>query len=135
VGASATSFPLSKHTGGGDTAPTFSASCLFTAHVGSGPSPFSCGVFLLPPLSQAFPLVVAGRSHPLWPGPACLFTVPGRIPLPPSSSSGRPILFATCLYCSYCLLLSFSFFPGWGLVCPGGYAEWPRVVCGSTATT
>jgi hypothetical protein len=27
-----------------------------------------------------------------------------------------------CLYCTYCLLLSFSFFPGWGSVCPGGYA-------------
>jgi hypothetical protein len=26
------------------------------------------------------------------------------------------------LYCSYCLLLSFSFFPGWRSVCPGGYA-------------
>jgi hypothetical protein len=35
---------------------------------------------------------------------------------------GCPTLFATCLYCSYCLLLSFSFFPGWGSVCPGGYA-------------
>jgi hypothetical protein len=31
------SFPLSKHTGGGDTAPAFSG--LFTAHVGSGSSP------------------------------------------------------------------------------------------------
>jgi hypothetical protein len=27
-----------------------------------------------------------------------------------------------CLNCSYCLLLSFSFFPGWRSVCPGGYA-------------
>jgi hypothetical protein len=34
-----------------------------------------------------------------------------------------PTLFATCLYCSYCLLLSFSFFPRWGSVCPGGYAD------------
>jgi hypothetical protein len=33
-----------------------------------------------------------------------------------------PILFATCLYCSYCLLLSFSIFPGCGSICPGGYA-------------
>jgi hypothetical protein len=24
-----------------------------------------------------------------------------------------------CLYCSYCSLLSFSFFPGWRSVCPG----------------
>jgi hypothetical protein len=34
-----------------------------------------------------------------------------------------PTLFAMCLYCSYCLLLSFSFFHGWGLVHPGGYAD------------
>jgi hypothetical protein len=27
------------------------------------------------------------------------------------------------VYCSYCLLLNFSFFPGWGSVCPGGYAD------------
>jgi hypothetical protein len=33
-----------------------------------------------------------------------------------------PTLFAICLYCSYCLLLIFSFFPGWRSVCPGGYA-------------
>jgi hypothetical protein len=43
-----------------------------------------------------------------------------------------PTLFAMCLYCSYCLLLSFSLFPGWWLVCPGGYADLPRAVCGST---
>jgi hypothetical protein len=36
--------------------------------------------------------------------------------------SGRPTLFPACLNCSYCLLLSFSFFPGWRSVCPGGYA-------------
>jgi hypothetical protein len=34
----------------------------------------------------------------------------------------HPTLFPTCLYCSYCLLLNFSFFPGWRSVCPGGYA-------------
>jgi hypothetical protein len=36
--------------------------------------------------------------------------------------SGRPTLFPACLNCSYCLLLSFSFFPGWRSVSPGGYA-------------
>jgi hypothetical protein len=36
--------------------------------------------------------------------------------------SGCPALFATCLFC-YHLLFSFSFFPGWGSVCPGGYAD------------
>jgi hypothetical protein len=34
----------------------------------------------------------------------------------------RPTLFPACLCCSYCLLLSFSFFPVWRSVCPGGYA-------------
>jgi hypothetical protein len=34
-----------------------------------------------------------------------------------------PTLFPVCLYCSYCLLVSFSFFPGWRSVCPGGYAD------------
>jgi hypothetical protein len=37
--------------------------------------------------------------------------------------SVRPTLFAMCLYCCYFLLLSFSFFPRWGSVCPGGYAD------------
>jgi hypothetical protein len=36
--------------------------------------------------------------------------------------SVHPTLFATCLYCSFFLLLSFSFFPRWESVCPGGYA-------------
>jgi hypothetical protein len=43
-----------------------------------------------------------------------------------------PTLFPACLYCSYCLLLSFSFFPRWRLVCPGSMLLWPRLVCGST---
>jgi hypothetical protein len=53
----------------------------------------------------------------------------------PSSSlrsSGCPTLFAMCLY-SYCLLISFSFFPGWGgRSVHGAMLIWPRVVCGST---
>jgi hypothetical protein len=109
VRATATSFPLSKHTGGGDIAPAFSGqrvylqltwegafspllwsfpptaaftifpapdcwacaatpafsslACFFTTHVGSGPSPLSCGVFLPPPLLQAFPLLLLGVCH------------------------------------------------------------------------
>jgi hypothetical protein len=37
-------------------------------------------------------------------------------PSPSLQSSGCTTLFAMCLYCSYCLLFSFS-------VCPGGYAD------------
>jgi hypothetical protein len=44
-------------------------------------------------------------------------------PSPPLWHSGHPTVFATCLYCSYCLLLSFSFFLRWGSVCLGGYAD------------
>jgi hypothetical protein len=99
---------------------------VYSSH-GRWVSPLSCGVFLPPPLSQAFLLLVAGRApplppSPLWSGLACLFTVPGGIPLPALWHSVCPTLVATCLYCSYCLLLSFSFFPRWGSVCPGGYA-------------
>jgi hypothetical protein len=102
--------------------------CLFTAHMGSGSSPLFCGVFLPVPLSQAFLLLVAGRApRPTpdgdswaWPG---LFIYSSRKDsFPPSLRSGCPTLFPTCLYCSYCLLLSFSFFPRWKSVCPGGYA-------------
>jgi hypothetical protein len=95
--------------------------------VGSGSSPLSCGVFLPPPLPQAFPLLVAGRVPLLPPSPArpSLFIYSsGRDSPPPLfRAQGAPTLFAMCLYCSYCLLLSFSFFPGWGSVCSGGYAD------------
>jgi hypothetical protein len=101
--------------------------CLFTVHMGSGSSLLSCGVFLPPPLSQAFPLLVAVRSPPLLTEalrPTWLVYLLSRegFPSPNLWRSVRPTLFPVCLYCSYCLLLSFSFFPGWRLVCPGGYA-------------
>jgi hypothetical protein len=60
--------------------------------------------------------------EPLRPGPACLFTVPEGFSSPALWSLRCPTLFAMSLYCSYCLLLSFSFFPMWRSVCPGGYA-------------
>jgi hypothetical protein len=99
--------------------------CLFTVHMGSGS---------FPPLLWSFPPTAAFTSFPApdcwacaaaptFSGPACLFTFPRGIPLLPLWSSGCPTLFAICLYCSYCLLLSISFFPGWGPVCPGGYAD------------
>jgi hypothetical protein len=101
--------------------------CLFTVHVGSGSSLLSCGVFLSPPLSEAFLILVAGRVPPLPPEPfrpARLVYLQSRegFPSPNLQRSWCPTLFPTCLYCSYCLLLSFSFFPGWRSVCPGSYA-------------
>jgi hypothetical protein len=43
-------------------------------------------------------------------------------PSPNPRRSGCPTLFATCLFCCCCLLVSFSFFPWVGLVCPESYA-------------
>jgi hypothetical protein len=88
--------------------------CLFIANVGSGSSPLSCGVFLPPPLSPAFPLLVAEHTSPLPPSlarPGLFIYTSRKDSPPPLRCSGCPTLFATCLYCSYCLLLSFSFFP------------------------
>jgi hypothetical protein len=101
--------------------------CLFTAHVGCGSSLLSCGVFLPPPLSQAFPLLVAGRTpplppEPLRPGPACLFTVLGRIPLPASSALSAPHHLCNASLLFLLLITQFLFFPRWRSVCPGGYA-------------
>jgi hypothetical protein len=100
--------------------------------MGSGPSPLSCGVFLPLPLLQAFPLLVAWWVPPLLPSPASLFIYSSMRDFPsPSWCSGCPSLFAMCLFC-YCLLFSFSFFPGWGRSVQGAMLIWPRVVCGST---
>jgi hypothetical protein len=70
--ATATSFSLSKHTAGGDTAPAFSGQCVYLQLTGKWVFPPSCGVFLPPPLLQAFLLLVAGRVPPLLPSPAGL---------------------------------------------------------------
>jgi hypothetical protein len=93
------------------------AGCLLTVHVGGGSSPLSCGVFLPSPLLQAFPLLVAGHVLPLLPSPAWLVYLQFHegLPLPPLRHSGHPTLFAMGLFCCYCLLLSFSFFPRVGV--------------------
>jgi hypothetical protein len=105
-----------------------SQACMFIySSLGSGSSPLSCGVFLPPPLSQAFLLLVAGYTPPLLPEalrPSQLVYLQSQegFPSPSLRCSVCPTLFPMCLYCCYCLLLSFSFFPRWRSVCPGGYA-------------
>jgi hypothetical protein len=60
-------------------------------------------------------------------------------PSPNLQHSVRPTLFPACLYCSYFLLLSFSFFSWWRSVCPGGYAALAQAClweyCGTTKLT
>jgi hypothetical protein len=109
--------------------------CLFTVHVGSGSSPLSCGVFLPPPLLQAFPLLVAGRVLPLLPSLAQLvylqfcegfpFTTFGTQGAPPS------LLCVFIVLIAYYSLSLFSLGGGWSV--QGAMLIWPRVFCGSTA--
>jgi hypothetical protein len=118
--------PFQAHWGRWHCTHFLRAACLFTAHVGSGSSLLSCGVFLPLPLSQAFLLLVAGRGLFIYSSvrdsPPPLFGAQGA---PPSLLH---VFIVHIAYYSVSLFLS-----GWGSVCPGGYAEWPRVVCGSTA--
>jgi hypothetical protein len=73
-------------------------------------------------LSCSWFLGMCPCSHPLWPGPTCLFTVPGGIPLPPFSTQGVP----PSLLCVFIVLIAYysvPFLPRWWSVCPGGYAD------------
>jgi hypothetical protein len=133
--ATATSFPLSKHTGGGHTAPAFSGLPVFI-YSSHGKWVFPPLLWSFPPtaLLQAFPLLIAWRVPPLLPSLVRLFIYSSLrdFPSPPLWLSGCPALFAMCLFCCYCLL--FSFFPlGGGSSVQRAMVIWPRVVCGSTA--
>jgi hypothetical protein len=112
--------------------------CLFTADMGGGSSPLSCGVFLPLPLSQAFSFLVAGHVPPLppgpfQPGPACLFTVLGRILLPHSLELRMPHPLCNMSLLFLLLITQFLFFPQLGgRSVQGAMLIWPRVVCRST---
>jgi hypothetical protein len=96
----------------------------------------SCGKWVFPPLLWSFPPSTTLTSfpapacsacarpllEPLQPAGLVYLQFQEGFPSPNLQHSVHPTLFPMCLYCSYCLLLSFSFFPGWRLVCPGVYA-------------
>jgi hypothetical protein len=134
--ASATSFPLSKHWERSHCTHVLRPMCLFTVHVGSGSSLLSCGVFLPPPLSHTFPLLVAGRMPLLPPEPVR----PAWLVLFRRKDSLPPIFGAQCtppsFLCVFIVLIAYYsvslFSPGGGSVCPGAMLLWPRLVCGST---
>jgi hypothetical protein len=108
----------------------------------------SCGKWVFPPLLWSFPPSATLTSFPAtgcWaciptPAgaslacPACLFTVPGRISLPPLFSAqctppSFPRVFVVLIaYYSVSLFSS-----GGGQSVQGAMLIWPRVVCGSTA--
>jgi hypothetical protein len=127
---SATSFPLSKHTGGGDTAPTFSG--LRVYYSSRGKWVFSPLLWSFPPSATLTSFPTPGcwaraplLPEPLRPGPACLFTVPGRILLSPSSALSMPHLLCNVSLLFLWLITQFLFFPqvevglSRGLCCSG----------------
>jgi hypothetical protein len=95
----------------------------------------SCGKWAFPSLLWSFPPSATLTCFPApgcWACPCSQWSLSCQAQLvylqfrrdspPPLRCSGHPTLFAMCLYCSYCLLLSFSFFPRWGSVSPRGSA-------------
>jgi hypothetical protein len=108
------------------------------------PSPASVFIYSspgkcpFPPVQWGFPHTATFTSFPaprllggcrcsclLW--PTCLFTVLWGIAPPRLWRSEHPALFATCLFVVVVYSVwFFSFFPGWGSVCPGGYADLTR---------
>jgi hypothetical protein len=126
--ATATSFPLSKHTGGGDTAPAFLGLCVylqFTWEVGLPPSSVEFSSHrLFYRLSCSWLLGVYCSSYLLQ--MACC----EGFPLPSSSVLRAPC--PICYVSFLLLLLSFFFFFPWvGVGVQGAMLIWPRVVCGS----
>jgi hypothetical protein len=128
VQTTATSFPLSKHTGGGDIAPTFSG--LLFVYSSRGRWVFPCSPVEFSSLchshklSSSWLLGTCCRSHPLWPGLAYLFTVLGGIIFPPSSVLREPHPLCYMSLSFLLIITQFLFsFPGCGSVCPGGYAD------------
>jgi hypothetical protein len=89
----------------------------------------SRGKWAFYPLLWSFPPTAAFTSFP---APDCwavllLLSSPASVFVYSSmrdffDAQGAPPSLLRVFFC-YCLLFSFSFFPGWRLVCPGGYAD------------
>jgi hypothetical protein len=128
----ATSFPLSNHTGWGDTAHAFSGLRVYLQFTWEVVLPFlSCAVFLLLPLSQAFLLLIAGCVLPLLPSPASLLW--GISPSPSSVlRAPRPLCYVSFLLLLLIIQFFFLFSLGGGRSVQGTMLIWHRIVCGST---
>jgi hypothetical protein len=100
----------------------------------------SCGKWVFPPLLWNFPPSATLTSFPIsgcWariPAPACLFTVPRRVPFPQSSALRVPHPLSRVSLLFLLLISQFLFFSlGGGRSVQGAMVLWPRLVCGSTA--
>jgi hypothetical protein len=140
VGATATSFPLSKHTRGGDTAPAFSGLrvCLqLMWEVGLPPSPVEFSSLRHShKLSHSWLLGVRPHSRRSHLGQARLVYLQFRegFPSPPFGAQSTP----PSLQCVFIVLIAYYsvslFSPGGGgQSVQGAMLLWPRLVCGSTA--
>jgi hypothetical protein len=102
---------------------------LFTAHMAGG--------LLPPPLSQAFPLLVAGCAPPFPPSPASsglfIYSSGRDSPAPPFGTQCAPpsLLRVFIVLIAYYSVSLFS--PGGGRSVQGAMLIWSRDVCGSTA--
>jgi hypothetical protein len=124
--ATASSFPLSRHTGGGDTAPSFSGLHVylqFTWEVG------------LPLLLWSFPPTATFTSFPApaFCGRLIYLQFRGGFSLPTFGAQGAPpsLLCVFFVVTAYYLVSLFSLGGGWSV--QGAMLIWPRVVCGNTA--
>jgi hypothetical protein len=115
-----------------------SLACVFIySSCGKWVFPLSCGVFLPPPLLQAFPLLVGGhapapaRASPARPG---LFIYSsGKDSLPPLFRAHDAPPSLPCVFIVFIAYYSVSLYsPVWRSVCLGAMLIWPRIVCGST---
>jgi hypothetical protein len=125
--ATATSFLLSKHTGGGDTAPAFSGLrvCLqLTWEVGLPPSPVEFSSLRHShKLSCSWLLGAGPKLLPSPARPSLFIYSSGKDSLPPSSALRVPHPLCNMSLLFLLLITQFLYFPRWGLVCPGGYAD------------
>jgi hypothetical protein len=130
--ATVTSFPLSKHTGGGGVIPTFSGLCIylqFTWEVSLPPSPVGLSSHShFYKLSRPWLLGVCRLSYLLQ--LACC----EGFPSPPFGSQGTsPSLLVSFLLLLFIIQFVFSLFSlGGGRSVQGAMLIWLRVVCGST---
>jgi hypothetical protein len=90
----------------------------------------SHGKWVFPPLLWSFPPTTTFTSFPApscWVGATALafsgWLVYLQFPPLPFGDQGTPPSLLHVFFCCCCLLFSFSFFPGWGSICPGGYAN------------